>query len=340
MKGILTILFASVFNGNFTLPMKFTRKWEWEHAWLMWAFWACLVLPVALALISVPGLVQAYKNVPFGQLLLVFAASIVWGLSAIAFGLGVRLAGMAIGFAVIMGLVITTGTLVPLFTRHPEVVLQPTGLCIILGEVIMVAGIVLCARGGLLREGAEGSQVEGEASERAKTFRKGLIMCVLAGVFGPMINFSFIFGEPIKQQAIELGANPLWATNAIWCLTLFGGFVTNAGYCAYLITKRKSWGKLVERGTGSHWLFGFAMGLFFMAGIMFYGVGTAQIGALGASIGWAIFQGPTIIIANLSGLATGEWKNAGRKARLTMLAGVVTLLVGIVVVAAGKTIGD
>jgi len=320
--------------------MKFTRKWEWEHAWLMWAFWACLVLPVVLAVVTVPGLAQAYINVPFTQLLLVFAASFIWGLSAIAFGIGVRLAGMAIGFAVIMGLVITTGTLVPLFTRHPEVVATPTGLCIIVGEIIMVIGIVLCARGGIIRERMESSQVEGDTSARAKTFRKGLIMCVLAGVFGPMINFSFIFGEPIREQAIELGANPLWATNAIWCLTLFGGFVANGGYCAYLITKRKSWGKLTDSGTGSHWVLGFAMGLFFMAGIMFYGLGTAQIGDLGASIGWAIFQGPSIIIANLSGLLTGEWKNAGRKARMTMLAGVVTLLVGIVVVAAGRMIGD
>jgi len=155
-----------------------------------------------------------------------------------------------------------------------------------------------------------------------------------------MINFSFIFGEPIRAKAVELGANPLWATNAIWCLTLLGGFVANAGYCIYLVTKNKSWGKYVQSGTGSHWVSGFLMGLFFMAGITLHGLGTAKIGALGTSIGWALFQGPTIIIANLSGLFTGEWKGTGSKAVRTMLSGVIAILIGIVVIATGKVMSQ
>jgi len=337
MTGIFVILAASLFNANFTLPMKYTRNWDWEHSWGMWAFWACLVLPVMLACLSVPDLLATYQGVPAAKLLLVFGASFIWGLSAIAFGLGVAMTGIAVGFSVIMGLVITTGTLVPLITMHPETILTPTGLCVVAGLVAIVFGIILCGKAGREKERYLSDNTKSDnKTAKASLFKKGIIMCILAGVFGPMINFSFIFGEPIRVKAVELGANPLWATNAIWCLTLLGGFVANAGYCIYLVTKNKTWVKFLQPGTGSHWVSGFLMGLFFMAGITLYGLGTAKIGALGTSIGWALFQGPTIIIANLSGLFTGEWKGTGPRAIRTMLLGVLAILAGIVVIAAGK----
>jgi len=336
MEGIFIILVASLFNANFTLPMKYTKKWDWEHSWGMWALWACLILPVIVAYFSVPDLLNVYKSVPIGRLMLVFGASFIWGLSAIAFGIGVALTGIAIGFSVIMGLVITTGTLIPLVAMHPQAILTPTGLCVIVGLIAMMIGIFFCGKAG--REKEKHLTGNADASVDSKSFKKGIIMCILAGVFGPMINFSFIFGEPIRANAIDFGADPLWATNAIWCLTLFGGFVANSGYCAYLITKNRTWDKLFAPKTASHWGLGSLMGVFFMAGIVFYGVGASKIGDLGTSIGWALFQGPTIIIANLSGFLTGEWKDANSKAVKTMIKGVLAILVGIVIVAIGKII--
>lgn len=336
MEGILIILAASLFNANFTLPMKYTKKWDWEHAWGMWALWACFILPVIVAYLSVPNLLNVYKDVPIGRLMLVFGASLMWGLSAIAFGIGVALTGIAIGFSVIMGLVITTGTLIPLVAVHPQSILTPTGLCIIAGLIAMMIGIVLCGKAGYEKD--KHLVRKTDTAVDSKSFKRGIIMCILAGVFGPMINFSFIFGEPIKTNAINFGADPFWATNAIWCLTLFGGFVANSCYCAYLITKNRTWYKLFAPRTASHWGLGSLMGVFFMAGIVFYGVGASKIGVLGTSIGWALFQGPTIIIANLSGFLTGEWKDANSKAVKTMIKGVLAILVGIVIVAIGKII--
>lgn len=336
MEGILIILVASLFNANFTLPMKYTKKWDWEHAWGMWSVWACFILPVIVAYLSVPNLLNVYESVSLARLMLVFGASLAWGLSAIAFGLGVALTGIAIGFSVIMGLVITTGTLIPLVSVNPQAIFTPTGLCIVAGLVAMMIGIVLCGKAGYEKDRHLVNKTD--TSVDSKAFKKGIIMCILAGVFGPMINFSFIFGEPIKTAALNSGANPLWATNAIWCLTLFGGFVANSGYCAYLITRRGTWNKLFAPQTVSHWGLGSLMGLFFMAGIVFYGVGTSKIGELGTSIGWAVFQGPTIIIANLSGFLTGEWKGANSNAVKTMIKGVLAILVGIVIIAIARVI--
>jgi len=335
MAGILLILLASLFNGNFTVPMKFTKKWEWEHSWGMWALWACLILPFIVAYYSVPDLGQAYSNSSVKDISLTLGAGFVWGLSAIAFGIGVAETGVAVGFSIIMGLVITTGTLVPLITKNPETIPTPAGGCILLGLGAMVVGIVLCGRAGNKKDKDQIAQTETSNKSRG-AFKRGILMCILAGVFGPMINFSFIFGEPIKNKAIELGANSFWANNTIWFITLLGGFVANGGYCLYLMLKKGTVKKYYEQGCFSHWIMGLLMGVFFTTGILLYGIGTAKIGTLGTSIGWALFQGPTIIVANISGYLTGEWKNTEKKTVRTMFMGVLVILVGIILVALSR----
>jgi hypothetical protein len=54
-------------------------------------------------------------------------------------------------------------------------------------------------------------------------------------------------------------------------------------------------------------------------------VATRHLGALGTSAGWGLFQILMIMSANVSGLVTGEWSGAGRRAVRTLLAGLVLL---------------
>ena len=63
-----------------------------------------------------------------------------------------------------------------------------------------------------------------------------------------------------------------------------------------------------------------------------YGFGASSLGPLGASIGWAIFLCFTILAANVSGFATGEWKGAHPGAIRLMVTGSGLLIVAAVVV--------
>lgn len=101
------------------------------------------------------------------------------------------------------GLINSIGTLMPIVLRDPSELATPAGLRILAGVAVILAGIILFALAGSRKEQSEGSRQTG-AQSRSR-FRKGLVICLLAGIFGPMINFAFVYGAPLQQQAVALG---------------------------------------------------------------------------------------------------------------------------------------
>jgi hypothetical protein len=74
------------------------------------------------------------------------------------------------------------------------------------------------------------------------------------------------------------------------------------------------------------------MGIDWMAGMAAYGAGALSLGKLGTSMGWILFMTSMIIVANISGALTGEWKGSSARTLGIMAAGVATLMIGIIVV--------
>ena len=72
-------------------------------------------------------------------------------------------------------------------------------------------------------------------------------------------------------------------------------------------------------------LIGVIMGILWMGSIAIYGTGTTFLGALGASIGWSIFQICIILTANLSGWLSGEWKGVSPYSRVVLWSGLLLL---------------
>lgn len=78
------------------------------------------------------------------------------------------------------------------------------------------------------------------------------------------------------------------------------------------------------------------MGTIWFAGIAAYGMGAADLGVLGAVIGWPLFMAMIIIAANLWGAASGEWKGASRLTYCYSWAGLAVLLIAIYVISRGS----
>jgi len=60
------------------------------------------------------------------------------------------------------------------------------------------------------------------------------------------------------------------------------------------------------------------------------------LGALGTSAGWALFQIFMIITANVSGVVTGEWNKAPRRALQQLWVGLCILALATGVIAMGN----
>ncbi|MFB3828316.1 MAG: L-rhamnose/proton symporter RhaT [Bryobacteraceae bacterium] len=323
--GAAVVVLAGLLHGSFALPMKRMGKWKWENTWLVYSVAATLLLPALLAWFTVPSLGSVYANAPASALAAAAVFGFGWGLGSTLFGQGIARVGMALGFAVILGITSSLGSLLPLLILNPGGLWTGKGALLVAGLVIVVIGLVLCGRAGALRDRDQKS---------SGGFVTGLVICILSGVLSPMLNFGFVFGRALQDAAVSAGARPDLAGNAIWAPALAAGFLPNAGYALYLMRRNRSAGLFFLRGVPRwYWLGGLAMGALWYGGISIYGMGAAVMGPLGGVLGWPVFMSTVIVTANVLGFLTGEWKGAGAEARRLAWAGIGVLIVAIVVIA-------
>ncbi len=326
--GLALTLLAGVSAGNCMLPVKFVRHWQWENLWLVFSLVSLVVLPWTLALLLAGNLGRLYTSLTPGQLLLPFILGVGWGVAQVLFGLSIARLGMALGYAIIIGLGSLGGTLVPLFFTNRAVLFTANGALILFGLAVMIAGIVVCANAGRLRE-QNHPQVAG------KGYAIALLLAILCGILAPMINYSFAFGQGIALRAVQFGISPARAAYTVWPVTLAGGLLPNLVYCAYLLTRKKTWSLfrgpcLFDTGLAV------TMAVLWMGSMAIYGVASVYLGSLGTSVGWGLFQIFMIMTANVSGLLAAEWKTASVSAHRTLYAGLALLTAATVLLAAGN----
>ena len=332
--GIGLVLLGGLLQGSFALPMKRMPSWRWENTWFVYSVAGMLVMPWLLVVASVPHPTSILGLASAESLVKVALFGFGWGVGSVFFGLGISAVGMGLGFAIILGLTASIGALFPLVALEPQRLFTRQGYALILGLVLVIIGILLCAFAGSRRERDKAAAVA--ASDRSR-FWLGLLICTLSGVFSPMLNFSFVFGKNLQQLTLQFGAKSAMASNLVWAVALSAGFVANAGYCAYLLSKNQSWGRLIRLGTPiANWFGSLLMGLLWFAGIAVYGVGASGLGSLGGVIGWPLFMAMIIIAANLWGAVTGEWTGAKRSTYAYSWSGIGFLLVAIYVISQGS----
>jgi L-rhamnose-H+ transport protein len=333
--AVCLTLVAGVLNGSFATPMKYARKWKWENIWSVWAVVGMLLFPWFMVYVTVPDVAGFYSQVGARELLLLIVFGVGFGLAQIFFGLGIAALGIALNFAIAIGLSTALGSLVPLIALHAEMIPTVKGLVIILGVALTLVGIVFCAVAGRHKEKAmQGmAQEEPEGAARKMSFKTGLFICILAGVGSPLINFGLAFGAPLIARAAQMGVSPRSQANVIWAPLVTAALIPYLIYCIYLWKKNGTARLFRLPGTAIYYVFGAVMGILWFGSTVIYGAATAELASLGPILGWPLFMSSIIITSNIWGFVTGEWKSAGSKALSTMLGGILFLILGFVTLA-------
>lgn len=328
--GALTLLLVSgIFNGTSVAPLKYAKHSEWENLWLIQSIVAMIILPWLLVWATVPHPMNVYRASGIWPITAAAGFGFGWGIGTLLYIIGVVMVGMSVSFAIILSLTATLGSLFPLLVLHPGDVHSHRGHLLLLALAITVVGIISCAYAGAGRiEDSSGS-----AGQRAKQhFWRGIIICVLSGIFSPMLNFAFAFGEHVTTAAEQFGASPLWAPNALWAIAFSAAVGLNAWYCLHHLGWSNSWHQFMA-APSENLVAGSIMGALLLASIILYGIGAEGLGAWGTSTGWAINMCTTIFAANTWGLLTGEWKGAPRRSYVLLSIGLITITIAIILVA-------
>jgi L-rhamnose-H+ transport protein len=321
--GFLLIVVGGAMQGTYFLGLKYVEPWKWENIWSVYAVFSLLLLPVALAAATVPSLREVLTQSPSAALWGVFLYGAGWGVGSTLSGLGVARLGLAMGVAILLGVTAAIGSFVPLVAKTPELVLQPKGLMIIASVITLLVGVFLVAVAGKKRESSQAGAVKAVIPG---SFVTGLVICILSGIFSSMLNLAYAFSGPVKSAAVAGGASEAAATYAVWMIALAGGFIANAIYTGYLMTRNHTWKNFALSGTTLFWVIGAVMGALWFFGVVLYGRGADSMGKLGSVIGWPVFLASMIVVSSVWGFVTGEWKGASSQAKNFMAGGFVVLM--------------
>ena len=304
--GMSIILISGIFNGSFAWPMKYARGWKWENLWLFFTFLALVVLPLALTITFVPHLRELYATAPLKEMLPALIFGFLWGIAQATFGIGIEAVGMALAIAVVVGLTGFLGSLIPMLVLNPGEMFRPRGIALMICLPILILAMILYGMAGMRRE-KEQAVSKRPAHQAQMSFAVGLGICVFTGVFGALLNFGFAFSGPLQARCVQLGAQPVFATWAVWLLVLAAGFIPNLIYCGYLLFRNRTWSLSWSQDWPKAPLMGVAMAVLWLGGVFGYGMGSTFFGGSGTSFGFAFLIASTVLVSNLLGLFSGEW---------------------------------
>ena len=360
--------------ASFYIPYKGVKKWSWETYWLVGGVFSWILAPIILAYLLVPDLQQIFRDVPVESIRWAFIFGMLWGIGGLTFGLSMRYLGIALGYAIALGMCAIFGTLVPpafhgkllgMFAEH-------SGQVTLLGIAVCVAGIVISGMAGTSKERELTSeQKQGSVSEF--NFVKGMLVALFAGVLSAMMAFGLDAGSPIadaaKRHLLANGRSDIWQGLPELIIILLGGFATNFVWCVFLNIKNRSAHQYVsfqskevaeisaaeavstfdlERNmtttvaTGStsvpivsNYALAALAGVTWYFQFFFYTMGTTKMGDYGFS-SWTRHMASIIIFSTIWGIFFKEWKGTSTRTHLLIGAGLVVLILSTVIVGGGN----
>jgi len=339
--GLTLAIVAGIMCGAFAMPMRYLGRWSWENVWAIFILVSCVLMPIVIAVATVPGLLGVLQSVPSKAVVSAIVAGFAWGFGAIMFGQGVSALGVAMANTLVLAISASLGSLLPIGLLAPEKLARPQGHAIVLGTLVAIVGIAGCGYAGFLREksqGIERDRLRGNMVGSARPITVGLALCIGAGLLSAVFNIGYSAAQPVLAAAHRADYSSFAGSNIIWLLMLTSGAVPNLCFCGYLLGKNASWKKYALPNCTVLYGLAVLMGLLWGGDIFLYGFASPQIGRLGPAIGWPLKLIAGLITANMIGILSGEWKLTRTKDRSWMIAGLVVMLVAIPILAWASTL--
>lgn len=348
MNPLLGVLFhwlGGLASASFYVPYRGVKRWSWEIYWLTGGIFSWLLAPWFFASIQTRDLTGVLAAAPRATLLWPIIFGMLWGFGGLTYGLTMRYLGLSLGMAVVLGLCTVFGTLIPPVFQGDfaaKLLDTPSGNIILLGLVVTMLGIVVVALAGARKDAALTNEQKAETVAEFD-FRKGVAVAIFSGIMSSCFAFGLAAGEPIKALSAAAGTGPLWTGLPILCLVMFGGLVTNAIWCTYLIVKNRSGSQWVGGGDAAaapllaNFLLSAFGGTLWYFQFFFYTMGESQMGRFGFS-SWTLHMASIIIFGTIWGFAFREWKDAARRVKAMVWSGVGLLVLATIIIGYGNSL--
>jgi len=328
LYGILLISIGAFMSGSFAIPFDKVKHWKWENYWLIYSLFAYIIVPFAICLIFVPRFLPVLGEMSAQKTGLVFLLGMIYGAANLTFGLSLRYLGIALGYALSLGLMMAIGTLAPpmIDGRLTKLFEGSGGIMLLCGIMISLTGIGISGYAGFLKSSQLSSK---EGVNQEFNIKKGVLAALFVGVAGSFQALGIEQGKAIADTCVQFGTNPLFQDSVVFLVLYAGAFLTTVMWCTYLSIKNKTFSNFVQKSgksTGLNYLFCACAGFLWYINYVFYGMGKSQMGEF-SFVAWGILMTLTIFFATVWGLYRGEWKGVSSKIRGLMWTGLIVLVI-------------
>lgn len=178
-------------------------------------------------------------------------------------------------------------------------------------------------------------------------FGLGITVAIISGLLSACFNFGIEAGKPMADLANSLWQNAhpdegafLYQNNVTYVVILWGGLTTNLLWCLFLNLRNKTLGDYTNTRLPllRNLLFSALAGTTWFLQFFFYGMGESRLGNGPSS--WILHMAFIILTANAWGLALKEWKGVSKGTRMTIIAGIMTIILSVLLVGYGNSLKE
>ncbi len=332
--GFAVLLLATLFQGSFGICFKKYQPFSWEAFWVLFSIVGVLLMPHIWALIGIGGDYFSYlASTPLPQLLGGALAGFFWGISAIWYSRAIDILGVSLVTGINLGLSNLLGSLVPMFIlgTYPS---PSTLVLILVGQAVLMVGVYFLSRAGFMKRTEMGNDEhkaeKSSGGAKSSLFMVGFIMALASGAGSAAINIGASASNAPVDLAVDAGVDPIFASLLQWTVVFAGGFVANFFYALYKLIKNKTYTDYVKPGAAIAYGKVLLTSFVWFAALGLYGFASSLLGSLGPVIGWVMFNGLALIVANLWGFRDGEWKGFVRPRNVALIGNAIIIVALIV----------
>jgi hypothetical protein len=194
--GVLVVGLGGLIMGSGAWPFKLMRTFQFEHWWFVGMFVGLVVMPWSITLLGCPDALEGLRQVPFSAICKANLFAFGWGIANVLCGLCFVRIGMALTGAILAGLGVSVGAIVPLvfkgsglFKGAPDLGSR-AGMTVVAGVAVMLVGVIVASVAGFGRD-----RELKKAAGPSGGFLGGLVMTVIAGILSTGTAFTFIYSQ-------------------------------------------------------------------------------------------------------------------------------------------------
>jgi L-rhamnose-H+ transport protein len=339
--GILMMAAGSICAASFYVPIRKVKSWAWESYWVVQGIVTWILAPWIFALLTVHNLGLFMSAIPVKIKATTIIFGVLYGVGGLTFGLAMRYLGVALGQSIALGLCAAFGTLIPPLFSGAEMFSSTSGILILIGVSVTIAGVVVVGYAGSLKS-RNMSEEEKKAAVKEFALKKGILISILSGIMSACINFGLNgipgmidAGNVIQKLAADVGVKEVFKTNPALLYVSIGCFFTNFIYCMFMNAKNKTFSDYYSVPVNvllNNVAFSSLGGTLAFLQFFFFVMGQSFLPVKMFAFGWSILMALNIAFSNIWGILLKEWKGAGKKSMVVLAAGIIILILSTFIV--------